>query len=254
MKLTDHGQFSIEHEIVPWIQACFLFARTFYMRVPLEIFKKLLEQKEGFHLTEEELCRISANIPSELRICEISDEYVTAPDIFEDPDFFREILYLQGDRDYYIPSYSEIMELWEEGCLIRKKPYQKMEEFLVEKISMEEKKAQSLLMDLWQMIVLENDLNGILQWFLEQVALNDKSRLQEVIDLYMSMYESTNMACFRGYAPIDLPAQAMKPEGIPITVPGSGRVLKVLNQTTPGIRKMNFELDLDGDPDELPIG
>ena len=214
---------------------------------------KLLEQKEGFHITEEELCRISESLPPDLKICGISDGYVVSPDIFEDPDFFREILYLQGDRDYYIPSFAEIRELSEEGCLIRKKPYGEMQEFLVSKAHMGESQAQGLLTDLWQMIVLENDLNGILQWFLGQITLDDDSRLQEAINLYMPLYESTNMACNRGFAPVDMPGPAIKPEGIPITVPGSSRAAKVLGEAIPGIRKMSFELDLDGDSDELPI-
>ena len=253
MKSSDQNKYDMEQELLPWIQACFLFVRTFYVRVPLEIFMKLLEQKEEVHINEEELIRISADIPPDLRLCEISDDYVISPDIFEDPDFFREILCLQGDRDYYIPSYSEIRELSEEGCLIRKKPYEEMQEFLVGKVHMEENQAHDLLTDVWQMIVLENDLNGILQWFLEQIPLEDDSRLQEAISLYMPMYESTNMACNRGFAPVDMPGPSMKPEGIPITVPGNSRAAKVLREAIPGIRKMSFELDLDGDPDELPI-
>jgi len=253
MKTPDQEPFTKEHDLLPWIQACFLFVQTFYVRVPLEIFMKLLEQKEDVHINEEELIRISADIPSDLRLCEISDDYVVSPDIFEDPDFFREILYLQGDRDYYIPSYAEIRELSEEGCLIRKKPYEEMRAFLVGKVHMEENQAHDLLTDLWQMIVLENDLNGILQWFLEQIPLDDDSRLQEAISLYMPLYECTNMACNRGFAPVDMPGPSMKPEGISITVPGSGRAARVLGGNTPGIRKMSFELDLDGDSDELII-
>ena|GEM_PF-6472141 len=270
MKLYDEDK-------VQWIQTCFLFVQIFYLRVPLEVFMKVLERRSGFRISEEELRDISASIPSDLRICEIIEDYVVASEIYQDPDFYREILYLQGDRDYYIPTYDEIMELAENGCLIHKKAYEELSDFLIRKVHMEEKQSKSLLTDLWEMIVLvfANDLQGPLQWLLDQIdqiALHVNRAdglLQEAIDLYMTVYNSTNMPCNRGYAAVDMPRRALRPGNAPGNMPGnapgnvSGNVPVIMagsrrgvkarlpKEGAPGIRKMSFELDLDGDSDEF---
>lgn len=249
----DQKQFAREHDKVLWIQSCYFFVETFYVRAPLEIFMKLLERKKGFHIKEEELRNISMNIPLDLKICEIIDDYVVAMDIFDDPDYFREILYRQGDKDYYIPTYDEIIELAEEGCLIHKKPYQDMKRFLIRRAHVPEEQSNDLLMELWEMIVLDDDVHGPLQWLLEQVVTDGESMLREVINLYMTVYNSTNMPSNRGYAPMDMPIPVMKPGSMPTIIPGSSHAAKLLKEAAPGIRKMGFEVDLDGDSDEIPI-
>ena len=256
-----------ENDKVQWIQSCFLFVQIFYLRVPLEVFMKLLERRTGFHISEEELRDISVSIPPDLRICEIIEDYVVALEIHEDPDYFRGILYLQGDRDYYIPTYDEIVELTENGCLVNKKAYEDMSDFLIRKVHIEEKQSKSLLTELWEMIVLvmANDLQAPLQWFLDQIALHDNGDnedtgdagygglLQEAIDLYMTVYNSTNLPCNRGYAAVDMPRKNLKPGSasgdVPVIMPGVRRVAKLPKEAAPGIRKMSFELDLDGDSD-----
>ena len=258
-----------EDDKVQWIQSCFLFVQTFYLRAPMEVFIKVLERKKGFHINEDELRDISVSIPPDLRICEIIEDYVVALEIHEDPDFFREILYLQGDKDYYIPSYDEIVELAENGCLINKKAYENMSDFLIRKVHIEEKQSKSLLTELWEMIVLAmaNDLQAPLQWFLDQISLHDNGDnddigdagygglLQEAIDRYMTLYNSTNLPCNRGYAVVDLPRKDLKPGSasgdVPVITPGGRRGAKLPKEAAPGIRKMSFELDLDGDSDEF---
>ena len=252
-KKIDQKRFAKEHDKVLWIQSCYLFVETFYLRAPLEIFMKLLGRKKGFRVKEEELQNISINIPLDFKICEIIDDYVVALGIFTDPDYFREILYRQGDKDYYIPTYDEIIELAEEGCLVHKKPYQDMKRLLIRRAHVPEEQSNDLLMELWEMIVLDDDVHGPLQWLLEQIVVDGESMLREVIDLYMTLFNSTNMPSNRGYAPIDMPKPVMRPGSMPTIIPGSSHAAKLLKEAAPGIRKMGFEVDLDGDSDEIPI-
>ena len=78
MRSDDRRHFATEYEKMQWVQSCFMFARTFYVRVPLEVFMKLLAQREDFHISEKELYEISAKITPDSKICEISDGYVIA--------------------------------------------------------------------------------------------------------------------------------------------------------------------------------
>lgn len=249
----DQKQLAKEHDVVQWIQSCFMYVEMFYLRAPLDIFMKLLKQKKGFRISEEKLRDISAEIPIDLKICEIIDDYVVALNIFDDPDYARYILQLQGDKEYYIPSYYEVRELEENGCLISKRPYQNMKKFLIRKGHFQEVEATNLLIELWEMIVLDDDIHGTLQWFLEQITLDDENLLGEVVDLFMTLCNSTNLPSNRGYAPVEMPGPLIKPGQTPIIVPGSSNAAKMLKEAAPGIRKMGFEVDLDGDSDEIPI-
>ena len=128
-----------------------------------------------------------------------------------------------------------------------------MKRFLIRRAHVPAEQSNEMLMELWEMIALDDDLHGPLQWLLEQIAVDGESMLKEVINLYMTLYNSTNMPSNRGYAPVDMPGPVMRPGSMPTIIPGSSRAAKLLKEAAPGIRKMGFEVDLDGDSDEIPI-
>lgn len=247
----DIDEFNRKHSDINWMMKCFHFVRTLYGTAPVDVLIELLETKKNWHMDIDDLIELSHSVPIDLSICEFIDDMVVDLEYAVNPEELRYLLKEQGDKDFYIPTYEEINELADTACIISKKPYQDLKKALVNKVGLEAKEAEITLMELWHKIAIEDDPHGTMNWFMNEIVFDSEKQVQEIINLYMAVCNSTNMLVNRGYAPIDMPHPPIKPGQMPTIVPGSTKAARMLTKVAPFINEKGFELDLSAD--EYPV-
>ena len=116
-------------------------------------------------MTPEELVDIFDHFPDELlNTFRFEDVYIESI-YLHNRDSLENLRIAQGEKEYYIPTASEVEEYFRTGALLSKKPYQDMMKFLMTDMKMSHDEAEDLLMDLWDMITMEDDPHGVMQWF-----------------------------------------------------------------------------------------
>ena len=248
----DHDKFSAYREKASWVWKCICWAENMYVYTPEDILLKVINGKKKMHMTPEELIDIFDHLPDELlNTFRFEDVYIERI-YLHNRDSLENLRMAQGDKDYYIPTASEVEEYFQTGALLSKKPYQDMMKFLMADMKMSHEEAEDLLMDLWDMITMEDDPHGTMQWFWDQFEFENEAQVNKVVSLYMPLTNGTNLPINRGYAPSDMPRPVLKPGQMPTIVPGSSHAAKMLSEAMPELQKMGFGVDLDSNADTVP--
>ena len=249
----DHDKFSAYREKASWVWKCIYWADNMYVYTPEDILLKVVNSKKKIHMTPEELSDIFDHFPDELlNTFRIEDFYIESK-YAHNIDSLKNLRMAQGDKDFYIPTASEVDEYFRTGALLSKKSYQDMMKFLMTDMKMSHDEAENLLMDLWDRITMEDDLHGIMQWFWDQFEFENEAQVNKIVSLFMSLTNGTNLTINRGYAPSEMPRPVLKPGQMPTIVPGSSKAAKMLSEAMPELQKMGFGVDLDSNADMVPV-
>ena len=145
-------------------------------------------------------------------------------------------------------------EFYETGALLSDKVYQDMVRFLEKEVGLTHGEAEDILLDLWDKVSRDDDLQDSLQWFLRQFELEDDKQFEKLVNLYMSLTNGTRMLANRGHKPTELRAlENFGPGNMPVITAGSSHAAEMLAQIAPEIRRMGFGLDLESNTGRVPV-
>jgi hypothetical protein len=63
--------------------------------------------------------------------------------------------------------------------LISKKTYQDMKQFIITEMKLDKKKAENLLLDLWDKLFEDDDPHGTMQWFWDQFEFTSEEQVKK---------------------------------------------------------------------------
>ena len=167
---------------------------------------------------------------------------------------FKLLLTEQANKDYYIPTVSQIEELHLNGILDENEAYKEMETFLNNKLKIDKMISKMIICLLWDWLSQEEDTNDNLQKFLELIGhtANYEDDIREILDLYTNCANNTRTIFNRGYTPNELAEKyKSKYKGLPTITAGSSHAAELLRQASPEIEKMGFKVDLNSNADSI---
>lgn len=246
-------EFEAYRKKASWVWRCLHWAEYMYVYAPMDVMVRVINNKKGMHLTEEEITDIYRRYTNDrLHMIQYKDVFIYSIYI-GNKDVLERLRRAQADKPYYIPTEAEVDEFFVSNALISKKSYQDMKAFLMKDMELDEHEATSLLYDLWDKICEDDDPHGTMQWFWDQFQFKDDKQVNKIVGLYMSLCNDTNLLVNRGHAPSDMPRPKLKPGQMPTIVPGSSHAAKMLAEAAPHIRQMGFGVDIEGNSRELPV-
>ena len=237
-----------------WVWKCVNWAEEMYGVTPSDVLLDVVNVRKGMRMTEQELNRIFDHFPQdELWTVRISDSFLLT-DYAGDEDMLRNLQMRQAGKDFYIPTVSEVEELFRTGALLSTPEYQKMKSYLIRKLHVPEKETEDIIIDLWDRISYADDFHDTMQWLGNQVVLDGESQLRELLDLYVALTNNTRILHNRGHKPGELLHRSkIGPGRMPTIMAGSSHAAKMLSEAAPELKKMGFGVDLDSNAGKVSV-
>ena len=251
-KVND-DRFAAYTERSSWVWKCLFWTEEMYGYTPEDIFLKVINTKKGIRMEMDELMKIFYRFPQD-RVWSSRTDIGYISDVFYDNDRLRQLIERQSDKEYYIPTVSEVEELYRDGALLSIPAYQDMRKFMIKDLGMSDEETNDILLDLWTKLSFEDDLHDAMQWFWNQFDFENDEQLNKIVSLYMPVANQTRMLYNRGYKPDELMRDMhFGPGHMPVITAGSSQMAQMLQEAAPVIKGMGFGLDLDSNADTIPV-
>lgn len=242
-KEIDGATFEAYRAKALWVWKCLCWAEGMYITTPEDIFLKVVNKKKNMRVTAGELREIFDNFPPDCKNVLRIDNFYIDSEYAYNLNALAAIHARQADKDYYIPSIAEVEEFFETGALLSHKPYQDMLRFLTGDMKMKRDEAEDLLYETWIRSASDESPTKTMQWLFGELVFDGEEQLNKAVQLFTNLSNATNLPINRGYAPADMPHQALKPGQMPKIVPGSKAMAKMLKEGLPEIRDLGFDVD-----------
>ena len=237
-----------------WVWKCLYWTEEMYGFTPIEHFIDVVNTKKGFRMTVAELVEIYNHFPED-RLWSIRlDDIFLASGYATNQDALLRLRRHQADKDYYIPTVSEVEELFKTGALLSMPAYQKMRKYIRKHFQFSAEELEDILLVLWEKITSDEDMHDIIQWVLDLLVLDNDAQLQEVMDICISLMNGTRIRYNRGHTSDELrDKKRFGPGNMPTIMPGSSHAAKMLAEAAPKIEKMGFGLDFESNATNLQV-
>lgn len=184
---------------VAWLMKCLYFAETLFGVTPIDHLYAMYLDHPCFKVSRERFMYYLVQIPSDLRDCFISDQYLVSGAWHEIEDC-RRLLTAQAGRDYYSPSWEEVDELWRENCLAGGDAWKALEEWLGTSEGMGEKLSGDVTCELWNRLAGGTPFDDAALWLAGQLSLTDDEKIQTMMKLLREASGETRMLFNRGFS------------------------------------------------------
>ena len=183
---------------VAWLIKCLYFAETLFGVTPIDHLYGIYMDHPCFKVSRERFMYYLVQIPSDLRDCFITDQYIVSGAWHEIEDC-RRLLTSQAGREYYSPPWEEVDELWRENCLAGGGSWKALEEWLKTPEGMGEKLSGDVVCELWNRLAGGAPFEEAALWLAELLPLPDGETLQTMMELLREAAGETRMLFNRGF-------------------------------------------------------
>lgn len=246
-------QFHEKRKQKAWLLACLKTIPVFYCVAPVSVLHRMYRKKAGCRIARKELLELLAEIPDDLNPCSMQGDELIAVNALQN-GIYRKIQENQQDKDFYIPTYEEVMDLAHNGYLSQEPAFMKLKQFFMKEMEMCEDDAGDMAGEIWKRVNLGDDMHGIMDWLNEMNFVFPCERsMESFVSLYQDAHNNTRMLSNRGYKPIELwqkegPKMAGK---MPTVVPGSSQAARILQENQEILRQMGVIVDYEANADEI---
>lgn len=183
---------------IAWLMKCLYFAETLCGVTPIDHLYSMYMGHPCFKASRERFMYYLVQIPSDLRDCFISDQYIVSGAWHEIEDC-RRLLIAQAGRDYYLPPWEEVDELWRENCLTGGDAWKALEEWLQTSEKMGEKLSGDVTCELWNRLAGGTSFEEAALWLAGQLSPMDDEKIQTMMKLLREASGETRMLFNRGF-------------------------------------------------------
>lgn len=185
-----------------YILYCLETAKRLYGIVPFEIFRKLVNTNGKKDFGTEEVRQILKEIPVEYM------EFIVKGNKLYHKEFYpndRGLLEAQGNKQYYIPTNEEIMDIGVNGYLSKDKYIQQFQKYLIKKLDAMEDEAEFAGRIIWRLICNDREMQEIFS-VLDDVGLmaNSEKELHSLVQKINELWNNTRKLLNRGYTPNEM--------------------------------------------------
>ena len=253
-KQIRNEKFEAYRRKASWIWKCLYWTEEMYGYTPIENFLDVVNTKKGIHVTDQELIKIFDHFPKDmLWTARINDIFV-ATIYLGNLDALKDLRTQQHGKPFYIPSVSEVEELYSTCALVSTPEYQEMLRFIADELGKPEDEAEDTLKDLWGKLADEDDPHETMQWFWNQFTFDGEKQVNKIVSLYMPLANNTRMKANRGHTPIELRKLMPSKTGTIYTITaGSTKAAAMLKEASPELAKLGLSVDLNSNAGTIPV-
>ncbi|MGL5436573.1 MAG: IS1096 element passenger TnpR family protein [Lachnospiraceae bacterium] len=225
---------------IVWMQMCLQMHAMIYGIAPIEIVHRMYRKRKGYKVGMGEWLDIFYSIPEEENRCIIKEGKVIQKNIIPQK-LYLHIEQSQGDKEFYVPAYSEVADCIKNHYPSQESAYRKLKIFFINTMDLSEGTVLSFLQQIWSELSLGYDLSDIIESLGEEgLCFNNERQFQLFAALIQETNNETRLLSNRGFKPNELSAmrRAKNPGTriMPTIVPASSMAAKVLREA---------QLDLD---------
>lgn len=247
-----NDKFLAYHKKASWVWKCLYWAEEMYVRTPMDIMIQLVNTKKSMKISKAELIEIYENFPKTCLWTELLYDNFLNSDYIGEKEELEDLLNMQADKDFYIPSSGEIEEYYETDALLSGKEYRDMKTFLQNNMSLSNHEVSLLLSVLWSRISGDFDTFETFEWFMELFQFESDAQMHKLVALYNDLSNSTRMLIHRGHKPSEIHKMKKTASGkTPILLGGSPKVAKMIREAMPELQRMGYGLDLESNFDNV---
>lgn len=247
-------QFHERRKQKAWLLACLNVIPVFYCVAPVTVLHRMYRKKKGYRIEREELLELLSEIPDDLNPCICLGDELIAVNALQN-EIYKKIQESQENKEFYIPTYDEVMDYVHNGYLSQEPTFMKLKHFFVKEMEMDENDAEDMIGEIWGRVNLGDNMIEIVEWLNERNLVFPSERsLNNFVTLYQNAHNNTRMLCNRGYKPIEMwQKEGSKMAGKTLTVvPGSTQAAKLLQESQEALNRMGVTVDYDSNADEIP--
>lgn len=250
----NNEKFENYREKANWVWKCLFWTEEMYACTTYEAFLNVVNCRKGMNISEAELVEIFDHFPVDKLWSVRLDEVFLSCIYADNMDALYDLRVQQADKPFYIPKEAEVEELNETGALLSIPEYRNMRRFMEKELRMSSRDVEDILVDLWEKIAWDGDMHEAMQWFWNQFAALEKKDAERLVNLYSPLANNTRMLVNRGNTPMELAARMkLEPGKKPKIMAGSSDMAKMLAEATPQIKKIGFDIDLEGNAMDIPV-
>ena len=252
-KAVRNDKFEAYRKRAAWVWKCLYWTEEMYGVTPAEHFLEVVNSKKSFRMDESELIDIFDRFPADRLWTYRIDDYFISSIFARDIDALKRLKMIQADKSYYVPTSSEVEELFDTGALLSTPSYQKMKRFITNQYHIPKMEVEDILLELWERLSSYDDPQDAVQWFWDQFEIENEVQFNQLASLYMPVSNGTRMLMNRGHTPAELSRnERFGPGNMPIITAGSSDAARLLKEAGPQIQKMGFEIDLESNAASIP--
>lgn len=194
--------FNEKRKKISYFIHCLRTAKLLYGIVPIDIFMKLINVNTDISMTKEEVREEIKNIPVEFADYLLIRDKIYSKELWPDDG---NLLLAQDNKEYYIPTLIEIMDIGLLGYLPDSKEMIKLKKFLQNKLEAMEDEADFACAIIQNIIREEGEISNIFN-MLEELGLyfENERQIEEFIKLIDEVWNNTRMIVNRGFKPGEL--------------------------------------------------
>lgn len=206
--------FQQERKIYSYLLSCLQTVTVLYGIVPIHVFKQLLDRNTEVCIKEEQITEMLTRIPPEFVDHILVGDRIYHEELFPDD---RGLLAAQGNKEYYIPTYKEIMDLGKLGYLPDNASLKKLESFLVNQLGAMDDEAEFAVKIIQMMMCADCEIQEVYEVLedLDLIAENDK-QMNRLVRHINEMWNNTRMLLNRGYTPNEIVNRESKVQVAPL--------------------------------------
>ncbi len=190
---------------ISYLLCCLSTVVTLYGIAPMSVLMKLIERNPSIHMTEEEIKIALLNIPPEYEDCIVVKDTVYSIDLYPND---RGLLSAQGNKEYYIPTLSEIVDFGTNGYNTKSKQAEKLKQFMMKKMDATYQEAMLACGMIQIQITGDCQMQDIFHTLEDLgLVLEHDSQLNELVGLIHNLWNNTRMLLNRGFTPNELAVQ-----------------------------------------------
>ncbi len=244
---------------ISWLVVCFDVATWFYGAVPLNVMVKVFNQRNGLKTDKHLLLEDYKKIPKGQKDFSLVDNLFVHRNLLKNDNYIY-LMRNQGNKDYYIPTEDEILDITTNGFITNDSDIKELFIYFVHHLKVDDEEAIVLNRTIWQEINSGSEINNIFDIINEKgICFNSQNDLNEFIPILNKLWNNTRMLLNRGFKPSELFNEERKhlrplsPGNMPTIIPGSSAAAKLLMESKEHIEKLGFPIDFDTNAKEMPV-
>lgn len=189
-----------------WLSQCLNFAEFFYGVFDKDVLYEMFDSRQEFHISQEEFEDLCGEYPSDMTECylEKGQAVIFARYLLFD-DRYEDLLAIQMDKDYYVPSSQQILDYARNLYLSQEPAYENFRNYLHDEIGMTYQEAEEEALGMWDKIQFGVGFGDTLQYLMEDYEDRlDEAKIEKVTQLMQELNNNTRLQMHRGHTPNEI--------------------------------------------------
>lgn len=189
-----------------YLLCCLRAAGLIYGITPMSVMMDMLKTNSDICFTETQIKEMVENLPTEYAEYVCKGNRIFHRCLYPDD---RGLLEAQGNKDYYIPSRDEIMDLGVLGYLPKSKELRKLINFLEQKTGAFAQQAEYVGMQIQHTICGDCSMQDVFDILMEWgIEFSSDRQLNQLMPLIHDVWNHTRMLLNRGFTPDEINKKA----------------------------------------------